>query len=162
MQLCRCLFLRISLQDLTINDCLEMCVFVKGSVDIIWIGQVKCGDNIIKKRNTLEKGKYSRNICLWAEMKREKNVHFFWKIWESGKMTQHTNRFSQQQAIPQAWRAFHENSTAVQLAGAWREGALMVMEEGSLGYWVQPHGYELPALTWGHEARPSVQCRSLP
>lgn len=39
-------------------------------------------------------------------------------------MTQHTNRFSQQQAIPQAWTALHENSTAVQPARACREGGL--------------------------------------
>lgn len=45
-------------------------------------------------------------------------------------MTQHTNRFSQQQAIPPTWTALHENSTAVQPAWAWREGRLGVVVGG--------------------------------
>lgn len=125
-------------------------VFVKGSVDIIWIGQVKCGDNIIKKHNTLEKGKYSRNICLWAEMKHEK-MCIFWERYE--KMEKWLSIQIGSVSSKQCPRLGQENSRAVQAPRAWREGRLgVVAEEESLVLSLTP---------WVWAASPVLRARGM-
>jgi len=95
----------------------------------------------------LEKGKYSRNICLWAEMKREK-MCIFWKDmsnWENDsayKSVQSAGCDS-----PGSDSSPGEKSTAARSVWARREGTPeMEAREGDMRCWAQRHGCELPAL----------------